>query len=62
MATVHVTATPSDYASGETNDMTTSGIIATLDVVGLLCIVGAIALAVVVVTELWRRARNWWNS
>ena len=42
--------------------MTTSGIIATLDVVGLLCIVGAIALAVVVVTELWRRARNWWNS
>jgi hypothetical protein len=47
--------------SGEADGVTTSTIITALDIGGLLCLVGAIVLAVVVVTELWRRARNWWN-
>jgi hypothetical protein len=39
----------------ETNGMTTSAIIAALDVAGILCLVGAVAFAAVVIAELWWR-------
>jgi hypothetical protein len=35
--------------------MTTSAIIAALDVAGILCLVGAVAFAAVVIAELWWR-------